>query len=611
MKGIFRMRTKKVIACILAACTMLASISIQGVGLFSSADDTTADNGEMRDKLTAFQLAYDMGIGINLGNTFEGYWEDTNNPYSGAQTIGSNTPQEYEVCWMPNGSKIVTTQEIIDGMRDAGFKTVRIPVYWGNMMEKNDSFTISKEYLNRVKEVIDYCRNDDLYAVINIHHYDKFIITHYKEEEALRIMGILWTQIAEYYKDYSDYLVFEGYNEYVGAVKSGENNTVDEKYDYVNKLNQTFVDSVRKTGGNNATRLLIASGYNTNIDKTSNEKFVMPTDTAFSRLMISVHYLDNEKYWSNKVGNAEWMDYCQSQCKLLKDAFFDKGYPVFLGETTVSVNYTKGRFASDATTNTATDAMDYVVRLILGNGFVPVLWDQVDYGFYSRTEYKLQSQTDIDAINALLKQIDDGIFRRPEPPVKPIDDTTEPSSDPSSDPSSEPSSNPSSDPSSDPSSEPSSDNSSSSNQTNPPASAPTTAKPATKAPTTPIATTNAKAVKAAKDKANAEKIMKQAKITKLTAKAKGKKKIVVSWKKVKNAKGYEVQVATNKKFKKNKIIVTKNVKGKKVTIKSNKIKRKKIYYIRVRAYTTYQDANGITQKVYSSWIKKIRKVKAK
>ncbi len=127
----------------------------------------------------------------------------------------------------------------------------------------------------------------------------------------------------------------------------------------------------------------------------------------------------------------------------------------------------------------------------------------------------------------------------------------------------------------------------------------------------PVEKANNKIILAAKDKANAEKIMKQAKITKLTAKAKGKKKIVVSWKKVKNAKGYEVQVAANKKFKKNKIIVTKNVKGKKVTIKSSKIKRKKTYYIRVRAYTTYQDANGVTQKVYSSWIKKIRKVKAK
>ncbi len=109
---------------------------------------------------------------------------------------------------------------------------------------------------------------------------------------------------------------------------------------------------------------------------------------------------------------------------------------------------------------------------------------------------------------------------------------------------------------------------------------------------------------------NAEKAMKQAKITKLTVKSKAKKKITVTWKKVSTAKGYQVQVSTNKKFKKSKIILTKTTKKKKLTI-TKKLKSKKTYFVRVRAYTTYKASNGKTNKVYSDWNKKLRKVKVK
>ena len=113
----------------------------------------------------------------------------------------------------------------------------------------------------------------------------------------------------------------------------------------------------------------------------------------------------------------------------------------------------------------------------------------------------------------------------------------------------------------------------------------------------------------AKDKKAAQKLMKQAKITKLTAKSKAKKKITVSWKKVKKAKGYQVEVSAKKNFQKP--IFKKFTAKTKLNIKNKKIKSKKTYYIRVRAYATYKDKNNVTKKVYSKWIKKIRKVKVK
>ncbi len=130
-------------------------------------------------------------------------------------------------------------------------------------------------------------------------------------------------------------------------------------------------------------------------------------------------------------------------------------------------------------------------------------------------------------------------------------------------------------------------------------------------PTSPtggnVKKTTSPAQKASEAKADAEKAIKQAKIVSLTAKAKGKKKITVSWKKVAKAAGYEVQASTKKNFKKN--VIKKATTKNKVVFK--KLKSKKKYFVRVRAYKTYKDAKGKTQKVYSKWVKSKKKVKVK
>ncbi len=108
----------------------------------------------------------------------------------------------------------------------------------------------------------------------------------------------------------------------------------------------------------------------------------------------------------------------------------------------------------------------------------------------------------------------------------------------------------------------------------------------------------------------AEKAMNQAKITKLTVKSKAKKTIVVKWNKVKNAKGYQVQVSAKRNFKKL-IINKKSVKKNKITIKNKKLKKGRKYFVRVRAYATYKNSKGVTKKAYSSWNKKLRTVKIK
>lgn len=351
----------------------------------------------------AADIAAAMGIGLNLGNTMEAY-NATNcekASYEWIPVIGLNTPQNYETCW----GAVVTTQEVINGIKEAGFDTVRIPVFWGNMMENDGTWTINPEYIARVKEIVDYCMNADLYAVINIHHFDEFIIRRHTTEECADIFTTLWTQIADYFKDYPSTLVFEGFNEYLGGSQFNSYGRLTDlskpkAYEMTNTLNQAFVNSVRRTGGNNGGRVLIVSGYWTNIDNTTSDKFIMPADPAPNRLMVSVHYVDNSMYWSNQIGGTAWVNYIDNQCNKLIKAFTEKNIPVFLGETTS--RYPQSNFAKNAERATSSECLEYVLSKLIDCGFVPVLWD-VNDNFYSRTLYRVKDDADAEVIRNLAK----------------------------------------------------------------------------------------------------------------------------------------------------------------------------------------------------------------
>ena len=176
-------------------------------------------------------------------------------------------------------------------------------------------------------------------------------------------------------------------------------------YDYVNEMNQCFVDTVRATGGNNAKRILIASGYWTNIDKTTDKRFKMPTDSAKDKMMVSVHYIDNACYWSKQVGGDYWLDYSKAQCELLKQAFMDKGIPVFVGECTGA--YGKDNIASDAQYTKSEECLSLLLNMAVDYGFIPVLWD-VNDGFYSRTDCKIKVPANQEVITSVANKIAQG-----------------------------------------------------------------------------------------------------------------------------------------------------------------------------------------------------------
>lgn len=310
-----------------------------------SAEEAEAvDNGVMREGLTALEATRLMGNGINLGNTLEACDNNVG--------IKTNTPLSYETHW----GQPKTTQAMIDGMKAAGFDTIRIPVAWmtnATHLYEGD-YTIDADYMDRVEEVVCYARKAGMYVIINDHWDGGWYGMFGSESAETRALAMeaykgMWQQIAERFRDYSDYLIFESANEELGG-RFDENSPLycsdsvvtylndDERYALTNEINQTFVDVVRATGGNNATRFLLIAGYSTDINQTCDDRFQMPKDTVDSKLMVSVHYYDPWSYcgassavsatkWG-KVSDYEYMD--QQLAKMTK--FTEAGYGVVIGE---------------------------------------------------------------------------------------------------------------------------------------------------------------------------------------------------------------------------------------------------------------------------------------
>ena len=295
----------------------------------------------------ATEIAPKMYPGWNLGNTLEG--GGTDNVYTNNGGLGA------EKAWQGT----TTTQAIIDFVAAQGFKSVRIPASWvmGHIIDA-DELTIDPIWMTRVKEIVDYCINDGLYVLLNDHWDGGWIQGTFKTDISeptvvanCEKMKKLWTQIAEAFKDYDEHLLFAGLNE-----------PEAEKEDQIKVLmtyEQAFIDAVRATGGNNASRTLVVQGPNTSIELSSQyvdmSKF---EDTASKALMIEVHYYSPPQFtgvWEGPNGdepfyfwgaanhvpsgtykkyNCTWGEeaYVREQFQMMKEAFVDKGYPVILGE---------------------------------------------------------------------------------------------------------------------------------------------------------------------------------------------------------------------------------------------------------------------------------------
>jgi endoglucanase len=362
----------------------------------------------MREELTSLELVKLMGNGINLGNTMEAY---------GHTDLGINADiSAYETLW----GQPVTTQEMIDSMKAAGFDSLRIPVAWTNAMDfENGNYTIGEAYLNRVEEIINFALNADMYVIINDHWdggwWGMFgSATQEKRDAAMELYISMWTQIAERYKDYSDYLIFEAANEELGNRLNDTNYAADsgtlsedECYEMNTKINQAFVDTVRSTGGNNEQRFLLIAGYNTDIYNTCDDRFVMPTDTANNKLLLSVHYYTPWGYagtsslssWGSERNYKEQNDFMAMMTK-----FTEQGYGVIIGEYMVALN------ADGSVKNNTTDFFNNLLNNCDMYGYVPMLWDcsslfiRRELGFFDKDVAELFKNRSFAAQSAMTNE---------------------------------------------------------------------------------------------------------------------------------------------------------------------------------------------------------------
>ncbi|WP_343695939.1 cellulase family glycosylhydrolase [Flavobacterium sp.] len=334
---------------------------------------------------TAAQLAAKIKLGWNIGNTLEA---------TGGETAWGNPK---------------VTKDLIDAVKANGFNAIRIPCSWNQYLENAATAKIKAEWLDRVKEVIQYCVDNDMYVVVNIHWDGGWLennITEAKKVENNAKQKAFWEQIATHLRGFDEHLLFASANE--PAVEDAAQMAVLTSY------HQTFIDAVRSTGGKNANRVLVIQGPTTDIEKTNKLMTTLPTDKVANKMMVEVHYyapwnfggLTKDETWgkmfyywganyhsiTDTERNATYGEEAdlEKNFKLMKTQFVDKGIPVLLGEFGAIRRTT---LTGDALTLHLASRAYYlktVVKTAKANGLLPFYWDEGSignngFGIFNRT----------------------------------------------------------------------------------------------------------------------------------------------------------------------------------------------------------------------------------
>lgn len=394
---------KKAMAIVLSMAMVATSLSLPNMTA-----KTAKAAGSSFQNLNQSQITEAMGVGYNLGNSLE--------------AASAGTPNETAY----GNPKL--TEDLVLAAKDAGFRSIRIPVSYLSMIDDNNGYKIDSTWLDRVQQVVDYCVDNDMYAIVNMHGdgyttvNGGWLLCGSGDQTKIKAKyKACWEQIADRFKNYDEHLIFESMNEEFDGTYGTPGRSA---YANINAYNQIFVDTVRRSGGNNDQRWLLIPGWNTNIDYTAGDYgFEMPTDNYLSsniasgqkRIMISVHYYDPWDFcgtesgavtqWGDSVTDASkkpgWGDesYMASQFKKMYTKFVSQGYPVVIGEFG-AIN--KENYDSQ---NKICRAEYYqkVCYYAKQYGMIPVAWDNGyngEYGFaiIDRYSNKVVHQELMDAM---------------------------------------------------------------------------------------------------------------------------------------------------------------------------------------------------------------------
>lgn len=350
----------------------------------------------------AMTLASKMGLGWNLGNSLEACTSD----------ILAN-----ETSW----GNPKTTKTLINAVKAAGFNTVRIPCAWSGYIEDQNTYRIKSEWLARVKEVVNYCIDNNMYVILNIHWDGGWLEnnpTYAKQTEVNKKQKALWEQIAIYFRNYDEHLLFAGTNE----VHADYGTPKAENLEVQSSFNKTFVDAVRSTGGRNSWRNLIVQSYNTNISLAI-QYLTLPQDIHANRQMAEVHFYDPWEFcireddsvflWGKNFtgsGTVNWGQetYVDQTFADLKSHFVEKGIPVIIGEygAMLRLNLTGTNLQNHILARNY--YLNYVTKKAVENSLVPVYWDNGGtgndgMGLFNRNDGSIAHSDALEAIISAAK----------------------------------------------------------------------------------------------------------------------------------------------------------------------------------------------------------------
>ena len=316
--------------------TITVKCGSESVSVKISRDASASIPTASAEALTPEMVFNAMGPGWNMGNHMDAI----------ANGVASETVWGNPKC----------TQSTFNGVKAAGFKAVRICTTWEGHIGKAPAYRLEEKWLARVEEIVGYAEKAGLVAIVNTHHDESYWLDIAKafnnatqNEKVKEEIFNVWTQIANRFKDKGEWLVFESFNEIQdggwGWSDAFKNNP-EAQYKVLNEWNQMFVDAVRTTGGNNATRWLGIPGYAASPGFTITG-LVLPKDyTSANRLIVAVHDYDPYNYtladplvrqWGHtadpalRCSNTD-EDNVVAVFDNLKKAYLSKDIPVYLGE---------------------------------------------------------------------------------------------------------------------------------------------------------------------------------------------------------------------------------------------------------------------------------------
>jgi endoglucanase len=315
-------------------------------------------------------------VGWNIGNSLDAY-------------VGGRAN---ETGW--GNPKI--NQALLDGVKAAGFDLVRIPITWMGYIGAAPDHHLSEKYLERVAEVAEMAHKAGLKAIINLHH-DGSTVNGGKDNGWLSINKAraspegyyevthkfvrVWKQIAVYFKNHGDWLIFESMNEiHDGNWGWGSDSAQSSQYDIVNDWNRFFTEVVRGTGANNATRYVVLPGYCTVPKHTLASYFWLPPDSAPNKQIVTFHYYDPYEFGiagtRSEWGTSADKNKVVNDFAPFKSKYIDKNIPVIIGESgAVRQTYDADKAKEDATRKNRLDYFSWVFSKAKENGLVPLYWD--------------------------------------------------------------------------------------------------------------------------------------------------------------------------------------------------------------------------------------------